>query len=87
MKLDPDLLTRYLHRLRNQSEWMTLNEVGETLKMDRATSRRYTKLAMEWGLVERQQQENQPTLVRATEKLVELDPSEVRSVVNTHCAK
>lgn len=81
MKVNQDILTRYLHRLRNQPEWLSLNEVAESLGIDRAASRRYTKMAMEWGLLERQQLENQPTQVKATEKLVALSASEVRSVV------
>lgn len=81
MKVNQDILTRYLHRLRNQPEWLSLNEVAESLGIDRAASRRYTKMAMEWGLLERQQIENQPTQVKATSKLVALSPSEVRSVV------
>lgn len=81
MKVNQDILTRYLHRLRNQPEWLSLNEVAESLGIDRAASRRYTKMAIEWGLLERQQLENQPTQVKATEKLVALSPSEVRSVV------
>jgi DNA-binding IclR family transcriptional regulator len=81
MKVNQDILTRYLHRLRNQPEWLSLNEVAESLGIDRAASRRYTKLAIDWGLLERQQLENQPTQVRATAQLVALSASEVRSVV------
>jgi len=85
MKLNTDILTRYLHRLRNQPEWMPLNEVATSLNIDRATSRRYTNMVVEWGLVERQQIDEQPTQVRATDKLIKLEPGEVRRVVEANC--
>lgn len=84
MKVNTETLTRYLHRIRNHSGWIALNEVAETLKVDRATSRKFTNMAVEWGLVERQQFEEQPTQVRATAKLISLEPGEVRKVVDTN---
>ena len=81
MKIDVDVLTRYLHQMRNKPGWAPLNDVANSAKMDRATSRRYTKLVEEWGLIERQQIENEPTQIRATEKLIKLEPGEVRKVV------
>ncbi|CBN59203.1 MULTISPECIES: hypothetical protein [Kamptonema] len=85
MKVNTDTLTRYLHRLRNQQGWMPLNEVATSLNIDRATSRRYTNMVMEWGLVDRQQLEEQPTQVRATDKLMKLESGEVRRVVEANC--
>jgi len=87
MKVNTETLTRYLHRLRNQQGWMPLNEVATSLNLDRATSRRYTNMVMEWGLVERQQIEEQPTQVRATDKLMKLESGEVRRVVEANCSE
>jgi hypothetical protein len=84
MKVNTETLTRYLHRIRNHPGWIALNDVAENLKIDRATSRRFTNMAMEWGLVERQQLEDQPTEVRATKKLMALEPSGVRKVVDAN---
>lgn len=81
MKVDIDNLTRYLHRIRNQEGWLSLNDVGTSLKLDRATSRKFTKMAEDWGLVKRQQLEQQPTQVQATEKLMKLEPGEVRDFI------
>jgi hypothetical protein len=84
MKVNTETLTRYLHRIRNHQGWIALNDVAENLKIDRATSRRFTNMALEWGLVERQQLEDQPTEVRATKKLMALEPSGVRKVVDAN---
>jgi DNA-binding transcriptional regulator LsrR (DeoR family) len=84
MKVNTETLTRYLHRIHNHQGWIALNDVAENLKIDRATSRRFTNMAMEWGLVERQQLEDQPTEVRATKKLMALEPSGVRKVVDAN---
>ncbi|NEP42400.1 MAG: transcriptional regulator, partial [Okeania sp. SIO2H7] len=59
-------------------------EVATTAKMDRATSRRYTKIAEEWGFIERQQIENEPTQIRATDKLINLEPGDVRKVLQEY---
>ena len=84
MKIDLDVLTKYLHQMRNKPGWAPLNEVATTAKMDRATSRRYTKLAEDWGLIERQQIENEPTQIQATEKLIKLEAGDVRKVVQEY---
>ena len=84
MKIDIDIMTRYLHRMRNQPGWDSLNEVATSLNMDRATSRRYTKTAEDWELIERQQLENQPTKIQATQKLMKLEPGEVRKIVQAN---
>lgn len=81
MKVDIDNLTRYLHRIRNEEGWLHLNDVANSLKLDRATSRKFTKLAEDWGLVTRQQVEQTPTQVQATEKLMKLEPGEVRDFI------
>ncbi|MGB3513033.1 MAG: transcriptional regulator [Microcoleaceae cyanobacterium] len=85
MKIDIDIMTKYLHRMRNQPGWAALNEVGTSVNMDRATSRRYTKTAEDWELIERQQLENQPTQIQATKKLMKLEPGEVRKIVQANC--
>ncbi len=85
MKIDTDIMTHYLHRMRSLPGWVSLNEVATSLNMDRATSRHYTKTAEEWELIEGQQLENQPTQIQATQKLIELEPGEVRKIVQGNC--
>lgn len=82
--IDRDTITRYLHRIRNHADWIPLNEVADSIGLDRATSRRYTNQVIEWELVERQQLENQPTMIRATKKLTLLQPGEVRHIVDAY---